>query len=141
MSEELSRQLRRDEGTVSHAYTDSEGYLTIGVGRLIDKRKGGRLRPEEIEYLLQNDIKEVAQELASRLPWTQRLDSARLGVLQNMVFNMGIGKFLEFKKTLALVQSGDYLSASKEMLDSKWAKQVGPRAVRLSEQMASGVWQ
>ena len=58
MGDDLERQLRRDEGVVEHAYIDSEGWTTIGVGRLIDKRKGGRLRDDEIEYLLQNDITE-----------------------------------------------------------------------------------
>ena len=34
-------QLRRNEGEVLHAYQDHLGFWTIGVGRLIDKRKGG----------------------------------------------------------------------------------------------------
>lgn len=141
MSKELSKQLRRDEGVEESAYTDSLGYLTIGVGRLIDKRKGGRLRDNEIEFLLQNDIQEVSQALSVRLPWTKRLDPARLGVLQNMAFNLGVDGLLAFKKTLRLVEAGDYQAASKEMLNSKWASQVGARAQRLSNQMASGVWQ
>jgi len=37
---QLEQQLRRDEGEVLHEYKDSLGYSTIGIGRLIDKRKG-----------------------------------------------------------------------------------------------------
>ena len=44
--------LRRDEGRVRHAYQDHLGYWTIGVGRLIDQRKGGGLSEDEIDYLL-----------------------------------------------------------------------------------------
>src|SRR5690554_6758570 len=39
MIEQLTRQLRRDEGVRAHMYYDSEGYATIGVGRLIDPRR------------------------------------------------------------------------------------------------------
>ena len=140
MGDDLARQLRRDEGVVEHAYIDSEGWTTIGVGRLIDKRKGGRLRDDEIEYLLQNDITEKTDELIRRLPWVAALDEARKGVLINMAFNLGVSGLLGFRKTLALVKAGDYARASVEMLDSKWARQVKGRATRLSEQMRTGKW-
>jgi len=39
---------------------------------------------------------------------------------------------------LAACELGDYLSASNEMLDSKWAVQVGARASELSTQMLTG---
>ena len=140
MGDDLARQLRRDEGVVEHAYIDSEGWTTIGVGRLVDKRKGGRLRDDEIEYLLQNDITEKSDELIRRLPWVADLDEARQGVLINMAFNLGVSGLLGFRKTLALVKAGDYARASVEMLDSKWARQVKGRAARLSEQMRTGKW-
>lgn len=140
MGDDLARQLRRDEGVVEHAYIDSEGWTTIGVGRLIDKRKGGRLRDDEIEYLLQNDITEKSDELIRHLPWVADLDEARKGVLINMAFNLGVNGLLGFRKTLALVKAGDYARASVEMLDSKWARQVKGRAARLSEQMRTGKW-
>lgn len=140
MRDDLARQLRRDEGVVEHAYEDSEGWTTIGVGRLIDKRKGGRLRDDEIEYLLQNDITEKTDELIRRLPWVADLGEARKGVLINMAFNLGVGGLLGFRKTLALIKAGDYAAASVEMLDSKWARQVKGRATRLSRQMRTGEW-
>lgn len=140
MGDDLARQLRRDEGVVEHAYIDSEGWTTIGVGRLIDKRKGGRLRDDEIEYLLQNDITEKTDELIRRLPWAADLDEARKGVLINMAFNLGVSGLLGFRKTLALIEAGDYTKASVEMLDSRWARQVKGRAARLSEQMRTGKW-
>jgi lysozyme len=53
----LRRMLEDEEGRVPHAYPDSLGYWTIGVGRLIDRRKGGGLSDDEIDYLLANDIR------------------------------------------------------------------------------------
>lgn len=140
MIEQLTRQLRRDEAVRAHLYFDSEGYATIGVGRLIDARRNGGLRESEIDYLLANDIDEVLAALRDRLPWFDALNEARQGVLANMAFNLGVAGLLGFRKTLALVERGDYDAASVEMLDSEWARQVGQRAQRLSEQMRTGRW-
>lgn len=131
-------ELRRDERIVPSAYQDSLGYWTIGVGRLIDKRKGGRLRDEEIDFLLMNDIAEKEEELDAAIPWWRTLSDARQRVLLNMCFNLGIKGLLGFKNTLAMVKAGDYDGAAAGMLSSKWAKQVGARATRLSEMMKEG---
>jgi lysozyme len=141
MKQEITRQLRGDEAVVPHAYQDHLGYWTIGVGRLIDKRKGGGLRPHEIDYLLRNDIDERIEELTRRLPWFQDLDDARRGVLLNMSFQMGVDGLLGFKNTLAMVKAGDYEGAAQGMLNSLWAKQTPDRAKRMSDQMRTGQWQ
>lgn len=136
----IKDQLLRDEGKVPYAYTDSEGYLTIGVGRLIDNAKGGRLRDDEIDLMLSNDIDDVTRSLHARLDWFDSLDDARKGVLINMAFNLGVNGLLGFRKTISMIERGDYKGASVEMLDSKWARQVKGRATRLSEQMRTGEW-
>jgi lysozyme len=141
MKTELIRQLKGDEGVVSHAYPDHLGYLTIGVGRLIDKRKGGGLRPDEISYLLNNDVDDRINELNKRLPWFQNLDDARKGVLLNMSFQLGVDGLLGFANTLKLVEQGKYENAAHAMLQSKWAQQTPERAKRMADQMRSGVWQ
>ncbi|MNQ43060.1 Phage lysozyme [compost metagenome] len=134
-------QLKRDEGIEKSAYIDSLGYLTIGVGRLIDAKKGGGLSNEEIDFLLMNDIRSKESELSNKVKFYNKLDDARKGVLLNMAFNLGVGGLLKFKNTLRLVEIGDYKSASVEMLNSTWARQVGSRAKRLSKQMLTGEWQ
>jgi lysozyme len=141
MRTELVRQLRGDEGVVPYAYQDHLGFWTIGVGRLIDKRKGGGLRPDEITYLLNNDIDDRINELNRRLPWFQNLDDARKGVLVNMSFQMGVDGLMGFKNTLKLVEQGKYENAAHGMLQSLWAKQTPERAKRMSEQMRTGLWQ
>lgn len=134
-------QLKRDEGEVLHAYQDHLGYWTIGIGILIDKRKGGGLRPEESEFIFRNRLKLLDAELSKRIPWIARLDPARKGVLINMAFQMGVAGLLGFKNTLAMVESGRYRDAAKGMLQSKWATQTPARANRLSRQMETGIWQ
>lgn len=134
-------QLKRDEGEVLHAYQDTLGYWTIGIGILIDKRKGGGLRPEESEFIFNNRLRILNKQLDKRIPWIGKLDPVRRGVLVNMAFQMGVDGLLGFKNTLAMIERGHYQAAAAGMLNSKWAKQTPARANRLSVQMATGVWQ
>ena len=142
MIEKLTAQLRRDEGTRATVYKDTLGFDTIGVGRLIDSRKqGAGLRPDEIDYLLRNDIADRVQALTKALPMLfTKLDEARQGVLVNMAFQLGTAGLLGFKSTLALIAAGKYAEASEQMLKSKWATQTPARAKRLAEQMKTGEW-
>lgn len=142
MRTELTRQLKGDEGVKAHAYQDHLGFWTIGIGRLVDQRKpGSGLRPEEITFLLNNDIDDRIDALARRVPWFLQLDAARQGVLLNMSFQLGVDGLLGFKNTLKLVERGDYAQAADNMLLSKWAGQTPERARRMAEQMRSGRWQ
>lgn len=144
LNELLTRQLRLDEGVEPCAYTDSRGYLTIGVGRLVDRRRGrgAGLRLSEIDFMLANDIADRLKQLTKRLPWFADLDEARRGVLLNMAFQLGVEGLMTFTETLALVHAGEYAKAAEEMLDSTWAtKQTPARAQRMAKQMATGVWQ
>lgn len=137
----LIRQLRDEEGEILHAYQDHLGYWTIGVGRLIDKRRGGGISPEESAYLLSNDIKRKTAEVDTALPWASSLNDARRAVLIGMAFQMGIGGLLQFKATLEHIRNGNYEQAKVNMLKSLWAKQTPVRAARMAEQMRTGEWQ
>jgi lysozyme len=77
---DLKQQLIREEGAESCAYQDSLGYWTIGVGRLIDSRKGGGLSNEEIDMLLENDIKRNYEAVLKALPWIEKLYDQRQAV-------------------------------------------------------------
>ncbi len=134
-------QIKRHEGLVLHAYKDSLGYLTIGYGRLIDKAKHGGISEGEAEYLLQNDVSIVLSALRRNIPFFDNLCVPRQAVLMNMSFQMGIAGLLKFKKTLTLIEMGDYEAAADGMLKSLWAKQTPNRANEMAEQMRSGQWQ
>lgn len=141
MRENIIRSLRGEEGEVLHEYKDHLGYSTIGIGRLIDKRKGGGITKDEAAYLLGNDVDKVVEQLNKRLPWWTKLDDARKGVLINMAFQMGIDGLLGFKNTLRMIEQGKYADAASGMLNSLWARQTPARAKRMADQMRTGVWQ
>jgi lysozyme len=134
-------QIKRHEGLVLHAYKDSLGYLTIGYGRLIDKAKHGGISEAEAEYLLQNDVSAVLSVLHRNIPFFDSLSIPRQAVLMNMAFQMGITGLMKFKKTLSLIEMGDYEAAADGMLKSLWAKQTPNRAAEMAQQMRTGKWQ
>lgn len=131
----LKAQLRAHEGVRSNPYRDTVGKVTIGVGRNLDD-KG--LRPTEIAFLLANDVDEVMEEIALHLPWFDALSEKRQLVVADMVFNLGMPRFLEFKRMIAAINAGHYDVASTQMLESKWARQVGQRAKTLAGMMSAG---
>ena len=132
MIDTITSDLKRAEGFVKHAYQDSEGYWTIGHGRLIDERLGGGITESEAEILLENDIARAIADLDRALPWWHDLPEPWQRGLQNMVFNLGLTRLLGFKKMLAALEAGDGERAATESLDSKWASQVGARAQRIA---------
>lgn len=121
-----------DEDEVLHAYQDSEGFWTIGIGTLIDKRKGGGITHEEALYLCRNRVESKAAELDEQIPWWSSLAPELGPVLLNMAFNMGVDGLLGFHDFLAALEQGDRKAARVAMLDSKWARTVGARATRLA---------
>lgn len=126
------------EGKIDHAYQDSLGFWTIGVGHLIDKRKGGRVSDAIIKALLDEDIQGKIADLDERLPWWKTLDEVRQKVLIDMCFNLGIGGLLGFKNTLQAIKEGRWTDAKNGMLSSVWAKQVGTRANELAKMIETG---
>ena len=139
MMSRLLDLIEQHEGVVRHAYQDSRGYWTIGVGRLIDEKLGGGLSDDEISYLLANDVMRCEQE-AARYSFYAKLDEARKAVVISMLFNLGGPNFAKFKLMHAALDAGDYHEAASQMLDSRWAEQVKGRAKELAEMMETGVW-
>jgi len=134
----LLQDLKRDEGMVLHAYQDLEGFWTIGIGRLIDARKGGGISETEALVLAKDDIFKVIGQLDNRLTWWRTLSEPRQRALANLAFNLGIDGLLGFKHALAALQDGNYERAADEFLDSKWASQVKGRSQRIADMIRKG---
>jgi lysozyme len=133
--EKLLKQLILHEGKRNKPYVDTVGKVTIAVGRNLTDVG---LSDDEIEYLLNNDVKGVCLSLDKHLPWWNELDDIRQRVLIDMCFNMGIDTLLEFRNTLQAIKDKKWRAAADGMMASQWAKQVKGRAVRLSKMMLTG---
>lgn len=148
----LTDLIKEEEGYRQFPYLDTQRIWTIGYGRNMES--AGFTKNSEIFDLFRNgctkdtalywlslDIQQSIKSLEKILSFFYSLDDIRKCVLIDMNFNMGIVKMLQFKNTLSYIEAGQYLLAATEMLNSKWAKQVGTRALELSEMMKTGEWQ
>ena len=132
----IKSQLVRHEGLRLKPYRCTAGKLTIGVGRNLDDCG---ISQKEAYALLDNDIRNCEQHLLEEIPLIySTLDEVRQSVLLNMCFNLGLKGLLGFNNTLTFIAAGDWERAANGMLASKWAKQVGLRAIELSETMRKG---
>ena len=131
----LAEQLKKHEGLRLKPYTDTVGKLTLGIGRNLED-KG--ITEQEALFMLNNDVDYFYSKLCQSIGWMKKLDDARQNVLVNMAFNLGIAGLMTFKKMLLACEHGNFKIAATEMLNSKWAEQVGYRANELAEQMRTG---
>jgi lysozyme len=132
--EKAKALLAKHEGLRTKPYRDSLGILTIGFGRNLEDVG---VRVSEAHLMLENDIDDVDLQLRRLIPCYQFLTNARQAVLVDMGF-MGVTKLLQFKKMLGALERGDYQLAAIEILNSKWATQVGTRATELAAIMRAG---
>ena len=136
--EKLLDMITLHEGLELKPYKCTSDKLTIGIGRNIEDIG---ITEDEARYLLQNDVDRILKEVEH---WTflEKLNDVRQAVILDMVFNMGISTFNANTcvKTFAAIQDEDWEKAANEMLESRWANQVGQRAIRLSQMMRKGEW-
>lgn len=128
----LKARLKLEEGEVLHAYQDSLGWWTIGVGHLIDGRKRGGIPPNISDALLEWDLTHVEGLLDPAISWWRQLDDVRQQVVMDLTFNMGWapnapGGFDDFHNTLAALQGGRWADAAAGLRKSLWYRQVGSR--------------
>jgi lysozyme len=138
MSFDLAHRLvSEEEGRIAHAYQDSLGLWTIGVGCMVDARKGGGLCDEAIDTQLDHDLK-TARERASALSGFEQCNEVRQAVLVSMCFQLGsLSSWVYFRNALA---AGDYNAAADAGLDSLWARQTPARAQRQMQMLRTGEW-
>ncbi len=135
VEDEVKQLIMKHEGLRLKPYRDSVQKLTIGYGRNLDDNG---VREEEARFMLNNDLEALDIELNIRVEVYRSLNRARKGVLLNMAYNMGVPTLLGFRRMLAALEIGGYVTAALEMLDSRWHEQVGVRARELSRIMARG---
>jgi lysozyme len=128
--DQLRELIIKHEGLRLKPYRDTVGKLTIGVGRNLDDRG---ITQDEALSLLNNDLSVCVSELKN-YSWFISLNKIRQEVLIELVFNIGIARVLNFKKMISALSLQNYVLASRELLDSSWAKQVG---IERSNNMAS----
>ena len=126
--------VKRHEGLRLKPYLCTADKLTIGYGRNLEDMG---ISEDEATYLLQTDIDRCYSEL-SVFTWFHELDQVRQEALVSMLFNLGLPRFLSFKKMIARLIDKEYSQAAEEIINSLYARQVGERANELAYMIERG---
>lgn len=123
------------EGYSKYPYTDTQGHITIGIGYNLTDRG---IDDTWINKQCEEDMNWCFMKLFMNFDWYSELNDVRQMALVNMCYNLGWRKFLTFKKMIAALSKEDFNTAAFELLDSKWAKQVGKRADDIAHMIKTG---
>jgi lysozyme len=126
MLDELKTHLIKFEGLITSPYHCTSGKLTIGVGRNLEDNG---ISVDEALFLLGNDLENVFKELHNTFPWYEDAPEKVKLVIADMCFNLGLPGLLSFKKMLKAIEEKDWIEAANQILNSRYAEQVGNRAV------------
>lgn len=121
--------IKKHEGFRKRMYKDSVGVPTIGYGFNLEQIE---LPKPVAELWLAFEIDKHEKEL-QEFHWYNKLSPIRQDVLLDMHYNLGHSRFLEFKNMIDALENGKHEEVPREMLDSKWADQVGKRAKELAK--------
>ena len=140
--DKLREELTLDEGCVNNIYLDHLGYATFGIGHLVletepehEQEVDTPVSEDRIKECFEKDIQNVIDDLDRNMDWWKDLPEDSQRVMANMCFNLGITRLLKFKNFLSAMENKDWEKAAVEMIDSRWATQVGARATRLKERV------
>lgn len=153
INDKIIERVKRFEGFEDKPYKDTVGKTTIGYGRNLEAnplsldelivlfnrvRWPSRQDAENwSEMLLRHDLKRHTRELEDNFPLQEQPDSVQT-VLIDMAYNIGVPSLMTFKGMLHAIHNRDYLTASVELLDSRYAEQVKTRAVDNAKLLAGG---
>ena len=126
----LIEAVKLSEGFRDRVYKDSLGIDTIGYGFAI---KDLVLDEDISEMILERKLEALIERVNKRFDFVECLPEEAQEVIYEMCYQLGVTGVSKFKKTLLYLENEEFNMASKEMLDSKWARQTPNRAKRLSD--------
>ena len=122
-------QIMEHEGFRARVYQCTEGHDSIGFGFKVADLE---LDLDLAEEILVRKLEHLIKRVKNRFSWVNDAPYEIQDVVYNMCYQMGVSGFSKFKKTIQYLSDKNYDKASKEMLDSRWARQTPNRAIELS---------
>jgi lysozyme len=150
-SKELLADISDGEGYKKMPYRDTKGVLTCGCGYNLAENMLN-LSSVELNYINKNGMSETdaenylvrcvkicIKEIEAKFDWWSKVDGVRQDAIINVVYNIGLPRFLGFHKTIGFLAHQRYVEAATELLDSKWASQVHEhRSGPIARQLRTG---
>ena len=129
MTSDLLEAVKLSEGFRDKVYKDTLGIDTIGYGFAI---KDLVIDEDIAEMILRRKLDSLVDRVDKRFNFMSDMPIEVKDVIYEMCYQLGVTGVSKFKKTLAYLENKEFKMASKEMLDSKWARQTPNRANKLS---------
>ena len=117
----LIDSIKKHEGFVPTVYKDSLGIDTIGYGFAI---KDLELDRDICDVILERKLRALSDSIHLKFNWYKYVPPEIQDIVTEMCYQLGVGGFSRFKKTIAYLQDKKFKEASVEMLDSRWAIQT-----------------
>ena len=138
--ERLLKSVKEHEGFRSKVYLDTLGKRTVGYGHLCVEDHWEDDKEYEWGYLEEILIKDLREAIAGADELIEQhnckdLEGAAKEVIVEMIFQLGKTGVSKFKKMWEALSEYNYIGASFEMLDSKWANQTPNRAKKMAALM------
>ena len=136
----LLKSVKEHEGYRTKVYLDTLGKRRVGYGHLCVEDHWEDDKEYEwgyLEEILHNDLREAiagADELIEQHN-CKDLEGQAKEVVVEMIFQLGKTGVSKFKKMWEALSEYNYIGASFEMLDSKWANQTPNRAKKMAALM------
>jgi len=132
----LLARIKKHEGFSNTVYIDKLGNLTIGYGHLIKKKdnfeENTKYTKKQLTKVFEKDFF-VAKNHYDKYFLGNNFPENVKEVLIEMIFQIGIQNILKFRKMLKAIKKKDYITASDEMIDSKWYNQTPNRVTILAK--------
>ena len=136
----LLESVKKHEGYRNKVYLDTLGKRTVGVGHLCVEDFWEDDKEYEEKFLmeiLQKDLQQAIRGARSLMEdhGCADIDEQAEEILIEMVFQLGMTGVSKFKNMWKSLAELNYVGASYEMLDSRWAKQTPNRAKAMAKTM------
>lgn len=132
----LLERLKRHEGIRLEPYKDVFGYWTIGYGHRCLRDHPPITEAQAEEYLVADVYK--ASEALMSLPVSAKLNLARREVCIELIFWVGFGGFIRFRKMHTAMKQGSFKKAALELYHSQLGSNFSQRTYELAVLMWEG---
>ena len=138
--ERLMESVKKHEGYRNKVYLDTLGKRTVGVGHLCVEDFWEDDKEYEESFLMEILEKDLSEAIKGANDLMAKHDCMDINekaheILIEMVFQLGKTGVSKFRKMWDALSEKNYIGASFEMLDSRWAKQTPNRARDMAQIM------
>ena len=145
----LREMIKRHEGTRYKVYRCTSNKRTIGNGHNIDDKglppdirmylvDHGKITQEMVDILLDQDIEDAITDCNKLYPDFLSFSKPRQDALIDFLFNVGLRTAHAFINTNRAINEGRWNDAAEGLLASKYARQVGGRAIEIADMLIRG---